>query len=233
MNAPFLIINPKNFLNLKESDQLAKYADELALKYDVNLLFSAPFPYLSILKNKYANLKIIAQHVDDIEHVTGMGKVSVEALTDINIDGVVLNHAENPLTYDSLTRILKKIKKTKLFSIVCCNSIMESRAVALLDPNVILCEPTELIGKGEISDISYIKETNRVIKDINPNILVEQAAGVSNGNDVYNIIMAGSDGTGATSSIVKSDNPKKVLLDMVKGLRKAKLEREKYDNQNV
>lgn len=230
MKAPFLIINPKNYLSLEEADNLANYANYLVTEFDVNLLFTAPFPYLSILKNRYKNLKIIAQHVDDVREGTGMGKVSVKSLEDINIDGIVLNHAENPLTYDSMISILEKIGKTKMFSIVCCNSIKEAKAIALLGPTVILCEPTELIGRGETSDVSYIKETNRIIRAIDPNILVEQAAGVSNGEDVYNIIMAGSDGTGATSSIVKSPNPKETLFDMVTGLKKAERERGKYDN---
>lgn len=227
MKAPFLIINPKNYLNLEQAIDLAEYADELVVEHDVNLLFSAPFPYLPILKEKNKNLKIVSQHVDDVIGGIGMGKVSVEALSDVNVDAVVLNHAENPLTYDSMIRIVDKLNEKNIDSIVCCNSVKEAKALALLNPTVILCEPTELIGTGQVSDLSYIKETNRIIREVNPDILVEQAAGVSNGEDVYNLIIAGSDGTGATSGIVKSDDPKSALLDMVLGLKKAENEREK------
>lgn len=227
MKTPFLIVNPKNYLNLEQATDLANYANNLAVEHDVNLLFSAPFPYLPILKEKYKNLKIVSQHVDDVTGGVGMGKVSVEALADINVDVVVLNHAENPLTYDSMIRIVDDLNNRDIDSIVCCNSVKEAKALALLNPTVILCEPTELIGTGQVSDLSYIEETNRIIRKVNPNILVEQAAGVSNGEDVYNLIMAGSDGTGATSGIVKSSDPKATLLDMVLGLKRAKNESDK------
>lgn len=226
MDTPFLIVNPKNYLNLDEALDLAEYANALVEEYDVNLLFSAPFPYLAILKDKFKNLKIVAQHVDDVVGGVGMGKVSVEALSDIGVDVVVLNHAENPLTYDSMIRVVDDLNKREMVSIVCCNSVKEAKALALLNPTVILCEPTDLIGTGQVSDLSYIEKTNKIIREVNPNILVEQAAGVSNGDDVYKIIMAGSDGTGATSGIVKSKDPKATLLDMVKGLKRASKERE-------
>lgn len=221
MNKPFLIVNPKNYLNLEQSIDLASYTNYLADTTGANLLFTAPFPYLAILKEKFKNIKIIAQHVDLVNDGVGMGKVSVGALNDIGVDGIVLNHAENPLTIDELIHIINDMNTLDLISIVCCSSVKEAKAMALLDPTIILCEPTELIGKGQVSDLSYIEETNRLIREINPNILVEQAAGVSNGNDVYNIIMAGSDGTGATSGIIKADNPKETLKEMVKGLLKA------------
>ena len=136
METPFLIVNPKNYLNLKEALDLAAYANDLAVEHDVNLLFSAPFPYLAILKDKFKNLKIVAQHVDDVVGGVGMGKVSVEALSDIGVDVVVLNHAENPLTYDSMIRVVDDLNEREMVSIVCCNSIKEAKALAIADYNV-------------------------------------------------------------------------------------------------
>lgn len=222
MDTPFLIVNPKNYLNLKENIDLALYVDQLALKYKVTLLYTAPFPYLESLKKIVSNIRIVSQHVDLVEDGTGMGKVSVASLANIGVDAVVINHAENPMILSDIIKINKQCKEFGLDTIVCCDTVLEAKAIALLNPTVILCEPTDLIGRGETSDLGYIQATNKAIREVNKDVLIEQAAGISNGADVYSMIVNGSDGTGATTSIVKAERPKEVILDMVKGLVKAK-----------
>ena len=90
---------------------------------------------------------------------------------------------------------------------------------------VILCEPTELIGTGKTSDSSYIEQTNQAIKEIDDTILVMQAAGISKAEDVYRTIELGADGTGCTSGITNADSPAEMLTDMVEALVKAYKER--------
>lgn len=97
----------------------------------------------------------------------------------------------------------------------------------MLNPDIVLCEPSELIGTGKTSDESYVKETIEAVKSLNPNVLVMQAAGISTADDVYRTILLQADGVGCTSGIVKAKDPKKMLRDMVEATVKASNENNK------
>lgn len=215
---PFLVINPKNYFNQKELYEMASIADKLAEEYNVTLILTGPFTELYNLKKKTKNILIASQHVDSVPEGTGMGKVSPKALKEIGVDVIVMNHAENRLYFSDIIAVVKECNDLNIDTVVCCDSILEAKALALLDPTVILCEPTELIGTGQTSDLSYVKETNKLIRSISPNILVEQAAGVKNYEDVYKIIKAGSDGTGATSAFVNAKDREALLREMIEAM---------------
>lgn len=51
--------------------------------------------------------------------------------------------------------------------------------------------------------------------------MVLQGAGISNGQDVYNVIKAGAEATGSTSGIIKADDPYEMTEEMLYSLRKA------------
>ena len=52
--------------------------------------------------------------------------------------------------------------------------------------------------------------------------LVEQAAGITKGIQIYDFIMVGNDGAGSASGILKSPDPLALLDEMVSYVRKAK-----------
>ena len=56
---------------------------------------------------------------------------------------------------------------------------------------------------------------------INPEIMVLQGAGISNGQDVYNTIKLGAQATGSTSGILKAADPYAMVEEMIYNLRKA------------
>ena len=69
--------------------------------------------------------------------------------------------------------------------------------------------------------MSYVKESIKVIKDIYPDIMVEQAAGITNGQQVYDFIMAGSEAAGAASGIMNADDPLAMIDEMIAATRRA------------
>ena len=69
--------------------------------------------------------------------------------------------------------------------------------------------------------MSYVMESIKVIKEINPNIMVEQAAGISQPQQVYDFIMAGSEAAGAASGIVNAEDPIKMIYEMIAATRRA------------
>lgn len=95
-------------------------------------------------------------------------------------------------------------------------------AVAQFHPDMMNPEPSERIGTGHAVDISYVTRTVSAVKEIDSAIAVQAAAGISNGQDVYNCIMAGSDGVGTASGVLKSENPFEMLDEMVAAVRRAK-----------
>ena len=78
-----------------------------------------------------------------------------------------------------------------------------------------------MIGTGKTSDADYVKETIEMVRRINPDIMVLQGAGISNGQDVYNTIKLGAQATGSTSGILKAADPYAMVEEMIYSLRKA------------
>ena len=222
IKSPFLVINPKNYFDQGELYEMALIADKLAEEYNITLILTGPFTELSNLKRRTSNILIASQHVDYVPEGTGMGRISPKVLKAAGADVAVMNHAENRLYFSEIIEVIAECNSLNIITIVCCDSVLEARALALLNPTVILCEPTELIGTSQTSDLSYIKVTNKLIKEINPGILVEQAAGVKNYDDVYRIIKAGSDGTGATSAFVNAEDREGLLREMINAMLDAR-----------
>jgi len=135
--------------------------------------------------------------------------------------GVMLNHAEKQLTVAELKACIKRAEEVGLFSIVCADSIAEASAIAHFAPDIIVCEPSGLIGTGQTSDMEYVQASIAAVKSVNPDILVLQGAGISNGNDVYKVIRAGAEATGTTSGIMKADNKEAMVDEMLGAVRRA------------
>ena len=70
--------------------------------------------------------------------------------------------------------------------------------------------------------MGYVKEVIKSIKDIYPDILVEQAAGITNGQQVYDFIMAGSEAAGAASGIMNAKDPIAMIDEMIAATKRAK-----------
>ncbi|HBV51959.1 MAG TPA: triose-phosphate isomerase, partial [Clostridiales bacterium] len=93
---------------------------------------------------------------------------------------------------ETLVKTIARADEVGLGTIVCADTLEEIAAVAKMSPNLIVAEPTALIGTGQASDLSYVRDTIRIVREINPEIMVLQGAGISNGQDVYNVIHAGA-----------------------------------------
>ena len=151
----------------------------------------------------------------------GLGSVLPEAVKAAGAVGVMLNHAEKPLSPEVLEQTIKRADEVGLGTIVCADTVEDVKNIAKMAPNIIVAEPTELIGTGTTSDSSYVTETIKTVEAINPDIMVLQGAGISNGEDVYNTIKLGAQATGTTSGIMKSDRPYEMVEEMIYNLRKA------------
>ena len=69
--------------------------------------------------------------------------------------------------------------------------------------------------------MDYVEDCIRAVKEIDPTILVEQAAGITNGQQVYDFIMAGSEAAGAASGIMNAADPIATMEEMIAATRRA------------
>jgi triosephosphate isomerase len=221
IDPPFFEIGPKAFMYGERMLRLARVADEASAKYDVRIILTPQPTDIYPLARETSHVLIFAQHMDPIPIGRGNGSILPEALKAAGAVGVILNHAEKPMTLADLAQAIKRADEVGLLSMVCADSIREAEAIAHLAPNIIVAEPTELIGTGQTSDEEYVIATTSAIKRVNPEIQVLQAAGIKDGRDVYRTIRAGADATGTTSGIMKAEDPEAMLYEMIAAVRKA------------
>ena len=218
---PFFEIGPKAYLYGENMLRLAKAADEASKKYDVRVILTPQYSDIRLIAENTQHILVFAQHMDPLSIGRGQGLVLPEAIKAAGAVGVMLNHDEKPLSIQDLRKAIHRAKEVGLISIVCADALEDARAIACLSPDVIVAEPSELIGTGKKSGAEYVKATNKAIKTINPNIQVLQAAGICCGDDVYNIIRQGAEATGSTSGIIKAQNPAAMIDEMLAAMRRA------------
>ena len=200
IKAPFFEIGPKSYLYGDDILDLAKAADAASEKYKVDIIFTTPLVELRRVAENTKFIHVFAPHMDSLRPGRGLADVLPESLVAAGAEGVMLNHCEKQI------------------------SIAEASAVAHLTPNIIVAEPTELIGTGKVSDVEYVEASTRCVKDVNPDILVLQGAGIKCYDDVYRNIFAGADATGSSSGIVAlptREARNQMVDDMIRAVREA------------
>ena len=218
---PFFEIGPKAFLYGEGMLKLAKVIDKTAMKYDLDVIVTPQYTDLRLLAENTERILVFAQHMDALRPGRGLGSVLPEAVKATGAVGVMLNHAEKPVDPETLEATIRRAEEVGLATIVCADTVEDVKRVARMNPDLIVAEPTDLIGTGTTSDSNYVLETIDMVKQINPDIMVLQGAGISNGNDVYKTIKLGAEATGTTSGIMKSDRPYEMVEEMLYNLRKA------------
>lgn len=218
---PFFEIGPKAIIYGEEMLKLAKVIDQTAMKYDVDVILTPQYTDIKLLADNTERIFIFAQHMDYLKPGRGLGSVLPEAVKAAGAKGVMLNHAEKPLTMDVVEKTIRRAEEVGLATIVCADTVEDVKTIAKMGPDMIVAEPTELIGTGTTSDSNYVIDTINTVKEINENIMVLQGAGISNGQDVYNTIKLGAQATGSTSGVLKADDPYAMVEEMLFNLRKA------------
>ena len=218
---PFFEVGPKAYLYGDDMLRLAKAIDRAAITYDVDVIVTPQYTDIRLLAENTERISVFAQHMDYLTPGRGLGSVLPEAVKAAGAVGVMLNHAEKKLTLTEIEKTIARADEVGLATIVCADTVDELKAIAKMSPNLLVAEPTELIGTGKTSDANYVKETIETVRAINPAIMVLQGAGISNGQDVYNTIKLGAQATGSTSGIIKAKDPEAMVDEMLSALRRA------------
>lgn len=223
---PFFEIGPKSYLYGDDILELAKAADVASEKYGVDIIFTTPVVDIRRVRENTKNIHVFAPHMDAIVPGRGLADILPESLVAAGADGVMLNHCEKPLDFETLKATIARANEVGLTTIVCADSMADASKIATLAPDIIVAEPSELIGTGVSVGKEYVEAATKAVKDVNPEILVLTAAGIANGQDVYNTIIAGADATGSSSGVAKAKDRSAMVDEMISAVRRAYDERQ-------
>ena len=221
IKAPFFEIGPKSYLYGEDVIELAKAADAASEKYDVDIIFTTPIVEIARVKAATKRIHVFAPHMDPLRPGRGLADILPESLVAAGAEGVMLNHVEKQVSLSTLRQTIQRADEVGLTTIVCADSMAEASMIAKLKPNIIVAEPSELIGTGVSVGPEYVEAATRAVKDVDPEILVLTAAGIANGQDVYNTIIAGADATGSSSGVAKAADRAAMVDEMIGAVRKA------------
>ena len=221
IKAPFFEIGPKSYLYGEDVIELAKAADAASEKYNVDIIFTTPIVEIARVKAATKRIHVFAPHMDPLRPGRGLADILPESLVAAGAEGVMLNHVEKQVSLSTLRQTIQRADEVGLTTIVCADSMAEASMIAKLNPDIIVAEPSELIGTGLTSGPEYVEAAAKGVKDVNPDILVLTAAGISNGQDVYNTIIAGADATGSSSGVAKAADRAAMVDEMIGAVRKA------------
>ena len=219
IRAPYFEIGPKCFMWGERMLRLAKAVDEIAAEYDLDVIITPQYADIRMIAENTSHVHVYAQHMDYLRPGRGLGSVLPESIKEAGAVGVMLNHAEKKLTLDEIEKTIARADEVGLATLVCADSVREIEAVAKLSPNLIVAEPTELIGTGVTSDMGYVRDTIEAVRRINPDIMVLQGAGISTPDDVARVIRAGALATGCTSGVMRAADPEAAARAMLSTLR--------------
>ena len=170
LRPPFFEIGPKSYLYGQDVIDLAKAADAASEKYDVDIIFTTPVVEIARVKAATKRIHVFAPHMDPLRPGRGLTEILPESLVAVGAEGVMLNHCERPLSLGVLKETIARAKEVGLATIVCADSCAEASCIAMLHPDIIVAEPSELVGTGVSCGPDYVAAATRAVKDIDPDI---------------------------------------------------------------
>ena len=222
MDTPIVILNYKTYLESSGLNALNLAHDlESAAEESGITMVAAPQSADIYRISQEASLPIFAQHIDPISPGGHTGSNLIDTLIEAGVSGSLINHSEQRMKLADIAEVVKLCKDNNIESCVCTNNIETSKAVAALNPVAVAVEPPELIGTGipvSQAQPEVVEDTVNEVKAINKDIKVLCGAGITTGDDMKSAMDLGADGVLLASGIIKAENPKEALLDLVSKL---------------
>lgn len=222
MNTPIVILNYKTYLESSGENALELARALKSASEESGIIMVAAPQAADIYRiQDQISLPIFAQHIDPITPGGHTGSNLIETLIEAGISGSLINHSENRMKLADIDEVIQLCKQNDIESCVCTNNIATSKAIATFSPDAVAVEPPELIGTGipvSQAQPEVVEDSVKGVKSINKKIKVLCGAGISTGDDMKAAMDLGADGVLLASGIVKAENPKEALLDLVSKL---------------
>ena len=222
MNTPIVILNYKTYLESSGENalELARALKSASEESGITMVAAPQAADIYRIQDQIF-LPIFAQHIDPITPGGHTGSNLIETLIEAGISGSLINHSENRMKLADIDEVIQLCKQNDIESCVCTNNIETSKAIATFSPDAVAVEPPELIGTGipvSQAQPEVVEDSVKGVKSINKKIKVLCGAGISTGDDMKAAMDLGADGVLLASGIVKAENPKEALLDLVSKL---------------
>ena len=219
MNTPIVILNYKTYLESSGENalELARALKSASEESGITMVAAPQAADIYRIQDQIS-LPIFAQHIDPITPGGHTGSNLIETLIEAGISGSLINHSENRMKLADIDEVIQLCKQNDIESCVCTNNIATSKAIATFSPDAVAVEPPELIGTGipvSQAQPEVVEDSVKGVKSINKKIKVLCGAGISTGDDMKAAMDLGADGVLLASGIVKAENPKEALLDLV------------------
>lgn len=222
MNTPIVILNYKTYLESSGENalELARALKSASEESGITMVAAPQAADIYRIQDQIS-LPIFAQHIDPITPGGHTGSNLIETLIEAGISGSLINHSENRMKLADIDKVIQLCKQNDIESCVCTNNIATSKAIATFSPDAVAVEPPELIGTSipvSQAQPEVVEDSVKGVKSINKKIKVLCGAGISTGDDMKAAMDLGADGVLLASGIVKAENPKEALLDLVSKL---------------
>ena len=217
-----VVLNFKTYIEAtgKKALELAKICEEVSKDSGVPVIVCPQHSDLAVIADAL-EIPVYSQHMDNVSPGSHTGWVLPEAIEEAGASGTLINHSEHRLSAADIEALVVRAKSLGLTSIVCTNNVPVSQACAAFSPDYVAVEPPELIGSGvSVSQAQpeIISGSVEAVKSVNEKVGVLCGAGVSTGEDLKLALELGSEGVLLASGVVKAEDPKGALEDLVAGI---------------
>ena len=199
----------------KEALRLSKVMEEVSRETGENII-GTPQPTDLHMIAQEVDIPIFSQHIDPIEFGSHTGWILPEAVKKMGASGTLINHSERKLPLEKLKRSIGRAKDLNLTTVVCCETPEKCAEISEFEPDYIAIEPPELIGSGipvSKAQPEIIEDAKKSIKNSVPLLC---GAGINDHDDAERAEELGAEGVLVASAIVKADDRKKALMNLVR-----------------
>jgi triosephosphate isomerase (TIM) len=167
-------------------------------------------------------LEVWVQHVDPVGFGPHTGWTLPEEVAKVGISGVFLNHSEHKFAdFNDLYSANEKAMSANLKTLVFASDTDELKKVCDLAPTYVAYEPAELVGSTTTSvaqaKSEVILQASEIAKSFGLPLIV--GAGIHSQEDIRKSLSLGAVGFAVATDIVKADDPRCELLDLVEGFK--------------
>ena len=215
------VINCKNYEEIS-GDKIKKFikiAEQVSKKYKIKIAISPPQHLIGLVAN--SSITVLAQHIDNSKVGSTTGFIIPELLKKSKVKGSLINHSEHRISSKEIEKLVLKLKKLKMISIVCVKDVAEVKKYLKINPDFIAIEPPELIGSGKAISTEkpdLIQKAAKIVNDSKNKTKLLCGAGIVSGEDVAKSLELGSKGILVASGIIKAKNWNKIISEFAKAL---------------
>jgi triosephosphate isomerase len=215
-----LIINFKNYeeVSAEGTIRLGESARQVAEKLQVEVVLAPPHPMLALIA-KEIELPIICQHVDDKKIGPSTGFIVPEIAKSCGAIGSLINHSEHRIDMNSIARLVDRLRKLGMVSIVCAQEPQEVVEISAFKPDFIAIEPPELIGSGRAVSKENPAVITKSIEGAGSRSKIICGAGISDRDDVSKAMELGSHGILVASGVIKATSWEKKIIELASGMK--------------